>query len=138
MDNIFQIKKNDLPWDENFQYSILDICNICGTDWEVGTPPDRMEKGMRELNIPYIEHMGGSKPYELLQRVIEDGNFAILRTITKGVPHWIVATRMHFVYPEKYVILDPALGRIDYNQQDLDSIWAPRQYQFFEILTNGN
>lgn len=112
------------------EYTIEDICNLCGTDWEVGTPPDRMEKGMKALNIKYIEFMCSPRPFELLDSVLDRGNVAILRTITHGVPHWIIAESKT---PLLYNILDPWQGKIHYHKLDLNKIWSLRDYQFFEI-----
>ena len=73
--------------------------------------------------------------FDLLKQVIENEHVPILRTITRGVPHWIIVKGFNFVYPDKYTILDPWLGEIEYTEKELDDIWKPRQYQFFE-LTN--
>jgi hypothetical protein len=72
--------------DSNFP-TIDEIAIICGTDWFVGTPPDRMKKGMEALKMVYTEHIGSRYPFLLLNSVINDGNIAIIRTISTGVPH---------------------------------------------------
>jgi hypothetical protein len=33
------------------------LINIFETDWNVGTPPERMEKGLKKLNIDYTLKM---------------------------------------------------------------------------------
>lgn len=122
-DNIF----NDTI---EMKYNISDIEHFCGTDWIVGTPPDRMENGMRNLGINYIEYMSSPSPFELLRSVIDNKNIPLLRTITKGVPHWIIVES----YDENvFNVLDPWLGEIKYSIAQLDSIWKVRDYQFFEI-----
>ena len=50
--------------------TIQSICEMCGTDWVVGTPPDRMVKGMDALKIKYVEYIHSPRPYELLKNVI--------------------------------------------------------------------
>src|ERR1035437_1782835 len=122
---------NDLPFIVPVKHTIKDISEMCGTDWEVGTPPEKMVKGMKALNLNYVEYMCSPRPYELLRQVIADGNIPILRTITKGVPHWIVIDSCS---PMLYNVLDPWLGKVQYYQPELDEIWKVRQYQFFEIL----
>lgn len=129
-------RKNDLPFDTELTFTIQDICDMCGTDWIVGTPPDRMEKGLNALKIKYVEYIS-PRPYDLLDRVIQDGNAGLLRTITKGVPHWIIAYRS-VNEKNSFSILDPWLGKIEYTIKQLDEIWKPRDYQFFEIILNGN
>ena len=112
------------------KYDISDIAHFCGTDWIVGTPPDRMENGMCTLGINYVEYMSSPSPFELLRTVIDNKNIPLLRTITKGVPHWIIVDS----YDEEYFyIKDPWLGEIRYAEKDLHSIWSVRDYQFFEI-----
>ena len=37
--------------------SIEEICKMCGTDSITGTPPERMRKGLNQLDIQYVEHM---------------------------------------------------------------------------------
>lgn len=133
----FENGKNDLPFDTVIPYTIKDICNMCGTDWIVGTPPDRMEKGMKALNFKYVEHMCSPRPYELLRKVIDDEHIPILRTITKGVPHWIIITGTNFVYEDIFNVLDPWQGKIEYTEKELDKIWKVRQYQFFEVIKQG-
>lgn len=116
------------------------ISNMCGTDWEVGTPPDRMEIGMNTLNLKYVEYLKSPRPYELLKKVIDDNNIPVLRTITKGVPHWIIINGYFLVYEDNqksilvFNVLDPWLGSITYTEFDLERIWKQREYQFFEVI----
>jgi hypothetical protein len=68
--------------DSNFP-TIDEIAIICGTDWFGGTPPDRNVR----YSIKTNEHIGSRYPFLLLNSVINDGNIAIIRTISTGVPH---------------------------------------------------
>lgn len=130
---------NDLPFSIQSKYSIEDIAEMCGTDWVVGTPPDKMEKGLKALNLNYIEYQSSPRPYDLIFDVIRSENVAIIRTITRGIPHWIIVNEATMLIKEdKYEfttfdVLDPWLGEIKYTKQELDDIWSPRKYQFFEI-----
>lgn len=129
--------QNDLPFIVDTKTTIQDIEHLCGTDWIVGTPPDRMEKGMNALQMKYVEYVNQSRPYDLLKLAIDAGNIPILRTITKGVPHWIIVPS--YLVDEKngeilYHILDPWQGEIKYSERQLDEVWKQRQYQFFEII----
>lgn len=128
-------KPNDLPFEIDIKYTIEEIAETCETDWTVGTPPDRMIKGFEAYNLKYVEYVHSPNPYELLKEVIHSNNIPIVRTITQGVPHWIIVNGFD---DEKYDILDPWLGEIQYTQEQLDNIWSLRQYQFFEIITNEN
>ena len=124
---------NDLPFDVENNVLIDDISNMCGTDWKVGTPPDRMEKGMKSLGIEYIEYQSSPRPYELLRQVIDSGNIPIVRTITNGIPHWIIVKRYNFIHNDRFEILCPSQGEIRYDEKELDMVWKPRNYQFFEV-----
>jgi ABC-type bacteriocin/lantibiotic exporter with double-glycine peptidase domain len=128
-------KPNDLPFDVYISKPIQEIAEVCGTDWVVGTPPERMIKGFENYEIKYVEYVHSPKPYDLLKKVIDSDNIPIVRTITQGVPHWIIVNGYD---DKKYNILDPWLGQIEYTQEQLDLIWSPRQYQFFEIITDEN
>ena len=113
--------------------SIEDICKTCGTDYIVGTPPDKMKVGLDELGIKHVEHIGDEKPFDSLRTVIDNGNVGIIRTITKGVPHWIVIRG----YDEHtFFVNDPWLGPLKYSDKQLNSIWKVRDYFFFEILVD--
>jgi hypothetical protein len=128
-------KPNDLPFDVYISKPIEEIAEACGTDWVVGTPPERMVKGFEEYEMKYIEYIHSPDPYNLLKHVIDSENIPIVRTITQDVPHWII---INGYYNEKYNILDPWLGQIEYTQEQLDLIWSKRQYQFFEIVIDDN
>lgn len=110
---------------------IDEISEICGTDWVVGTPPERMDKGMKLLKLKFVEYLGSPRPYDLLHNVIKSDNYPILRTITKGVPHWIIVQDYN---DDGYEVLDPWLGEIFYSKSELDDIWSPRLYQFYEVM----
>lgn len=124
---------NDLPFDVEITDTVESIAEACSTDWIVGTPPERMIKGMDSLKMKYVEYIHPKRPFDLLKQVIDTGNIPIIRTITQGVPHWIIANGYN---GDVFDILDPWLGPIRYSTQQLNHIWMPRDYQFFEILVN--
>jgi GNAT superfamily N-acetyltransferase len=110
---------------------IDNICKTCGTDWVVGTPPDKMRIGLNDLKISYIEHVKEIEPYQSLKNTIDKGNVAIVRTITHGVPHWIVIVG----YNENvFDVHDPWLGEIKYDETELEDIWKIRDFFYFEII----
>ena len=132
---------DELPFPVPVKTTIQDIEYLCGTDWEVGTPPDRMEIGMKALHMKYVEYGNISRPYDLLRLAIDSGNIPILRTITKGVPHWIIVNSYLVDSNDKpktgsiiYNVLDPWQGEIQYSERQLSEVWKQRQYQFFEII----
>ena len=112
--------------------SIDDICIECGTDWVVGTPPDKMRIGLDYMGINYKEHIKEINPFQSLKNTIDKGNVAIVRTITKGVPHWIV---IYDYVEDTFIVNDPWLGQIKYDEDQLSDIWKIRDFFYFEILT---
>lgn len=112
--------------------SIEEICKMCGTDWVVGTPPEFMRKGLNQLQIPYIEHQLEIEPFQSLKNTIDKGNVAIVRTVTQGVPHWIVIDDYD---GDTFSVNDPWLGQIEYDEYELEEIWAIRDFFYFEILS---
>lgn len=112
--------------------SIDEICEMCGTDWVVGTPPERMKIGLDELGINHIEHINEIEPYQSIKNVVDKGNVAIVRTITQGVPHWIV---IHDYNGDTFTVNDPWLGPKTYTEKELDEIWRVRNHFFYEIIT---
>lgn len=110
---------------------IDDICKTCGTDWVVGTPPEKMKIGLNHLGIKFIEHSNEIEPYQSIRNVIDKGNVAIVRTITKETPHWIVIDNYD---NDTFNVNDPWLGQIKYNEKELGDIWRVRDYFFYEII----
>lgn len=112
--------------------SILEICDFCNTDWIVGTPPDRMELGLNALKMLYIIHKEEEDPFKSLQISIHNESIPVLRTLTNGVPHWIIVNG-YDSETEIYQIQDPWLGQIHYSKEKLNDIWVVRDYFYFEI-----
>ena len=113
---------------------IDEICELCGTDWVVGTPPEKMEKGLEELNISYKIHLNEMEPFQSIKNTIDKDNIAIVRTITKEIPHWIVIKDYD---EDNFYVNDPWLGEIVYTEEQLNSIWKTRDYFYFEILSKN-
>lgn len=117
--------------------TVDEICKHCGTDNIIGTPPERMKRGLDKLGIDYIEHVGEEDPFQSLRNVIDNDSLCIVRTFTHGVPHWIVIHSYDQDNPSTFNVNDPWLGPITYDEDELDKIWKGRDYYFFEI-TNAN
>ena len=110
---------------------INEIEKMCETDNITGTPPERMIKGLDKLNVPYKIHYKTEKPFENLRAILDKGNVCIIRTLTYGIPHWIVA----YDYTDKgYKINDPSFGVLLLNEETLNERWEPREYYCFEVM----
>ena len=114
--------------------SISKLCKDCGTDTIVGTPPEKMKNGLDNLNLQYKQHINESDPYTSLQSILKLNHIAIVRTITQDAPHWIVIYKFN---GSQYYVNDPWLGKITYTQTELDAIWKPRDYFYFEIIASS-
>lgn len=114
---------------------IDDICLMCETDDIIGTTPHRMILGLDQLNIKYNKKNG----FEELHVALDNGNPCILRTFTQQIPHWVVVigyeNKKHNYYGYNYIVNDPWLGQLVYNENELNNIWKDRDYYFFEILS---
>ena len=115
--------------------NIQSICSTCGTDSTVGTPPDKMIVGLDKFGFNYKIHMDDQNPYDELRTILDQNSIAILRTITHGVPHWIIVKGHN---DNEFQIFDPWLGIISYDEDQLSSIWKVRNHFFFEIKGINN
>ena len=108
--------------------SIEELIDLCSTDWTVGTPPEKMEYAFNATNISYNIKSG----FQSLKSAVVNQKPCIVRTITDEIPHWIIV----YGYYEKedfWLVNDPAAGKIEYTTDELDRIWKPRDYFYFEI-----
>ena len=111
-------------------YSIMEICDLCGTDSITGTPPARLEKGMNALGMHYTHHINSDKPFQHLKTILDNGNLPTLRTFTHGIPHWIIISGYE---NDKYYANDPWQGEMTYSEEELTNIWIGRHYEFYEV-----
>lgn len=121
------------------RFKISDICRACGTDWVVGTPPERMVKGLNYMGIKYIEHINEEDPYQSLRDSIDKGHPCVVRANVGGTPHWIIVVDYK---GDKLLVNDPWLGRLVYTIDEFDEIWLSgrqkiREYFYYEI-TGGD
>lgn len=111
-------------------YTIMEICDLCGTDSITGTPPERLEKGMNALGMHYTHHINSNEPFQHLKSIIDNGNLPMLRTFTHGIPHWIIINGYE---NNKYHANDPWQGEITYSEEELTTIWIGRHFEFYEV-----
>jgi len=117
----------------NGDISIEDIKIIVGTNNIKGTTLEDMIVGLNHLNIRYeVPILNNEKEaISYLNRALNDDSPVILRTLTKGIKHWVIATEFDGEY---YEVKDPWLGEIKYNKKQLIKIWEPRGFDSLKIL----
>lgn len=118
------------------EHTIMEIAELCTTDWVVGTPPDKMKLGMDSIGLSYKHHITTNNPFTHLKQVLEKQNIPIIRTITDGIPHWIIVNG----YSNKNIwsVKCPFKGDLIYDTEELDLVWGLRNYEFFEIINDEN
>lgn len=112
---------------------IDEIIDLCGCNTKTGTVDTGIKNALDSLGIPnernpYIGDLEMSMDY--LNELLNDGNMFVMRTLTKGVKHWIV------VYGKirgKYLVADPWLGKITYDRNQVLEIWRPRDFDGFMV-----
>ncbi len=108
--------------------SIEELIELSSTDWTIGTPPERMEYAFNALNISYKIKSG----FQSLKSAVAYRKPCIVRTITDEIPHWIIVYG-YYKKEDFWFINDPASGKIEYNSDELERIWKPRDFFYFEI-----
>lgn len=77
-----------------------------GTDNKTGTPPSRLRHALESLGVEHTH--GYYDGVENLKQYLDGSQGrVILRTVTHGIPHWVIADR---VQDGNVVLLDPWLG----------------------------
>ena len=115
--------------------SINLIRHLAETDYIKGTTLEDMLTVLKTCKINHESPVLFSKIDALsyLNVSLENNNPIILRTLTKGIKHWIVITDFDGT---KYSVNDPWFGQIEYTQQEILDIWRPRNFNCISILNN--
>lgn len=123
-------------YDKGRFLSIKQLSNYGEVDHKTGSTLDKMMLMMNIVDIIYRSPKKENKNMNyMINEVLNRGNFAIVRTLTQGQKHWILA----YAHKDGIIsIMDPAQGNITYNLEQFESVWAPRNYDFFEIVHADN
>jgi predicted double-glycine peptidase len=113
--------------------TIEDLKKIVGTNDIKGTTLDDMVVGLKHLNISYdIPNLGDEREaIEYLNNSLNNDEPIILRTLTKGIKHWVIVSGFD---GQKYYVKDPWLGEITYNKKQIIKIWEPRGFDCLKII----
>ena len=121
--------------------SLDTLTDVMEVDTDFGTTDIRMKKGLVYCKINHKQIKTNSEgALNLLKNYIKNDRKILLRTLTQGVKHWIV------IYDFKdnlFLVADPWLGKIKYNDKEIYNIWKPRNFDgfivygdFFENIEN--
>jgi GNAT superfamily N-acetyltransferase len=108
---------------------------VSGTDDVLGCTDVGMSKMLDHLGIKYdrIVDETEQNSFDKLDQHLKNDK-VILRTLTKGVKHWIV---VYDKIGNVYKCSDPWLGLISYDKDHINYIWAPRKYDAFLVTTDN-
>lgn len=112
---------------------IDEIIDLCGCNTRTGTVDTGIKNALDSLGItneqnPHRDDAESAMGY--LNALLENGDLFIMRTLTKGVKHWII------VYGKKgdrFLVADPWLGKIAYDENQIIGIWEPRNFDGFLV-----
>ncbi len=109
-----------------------EIENLCGCNTTTGTIDTGIKNALEKLGIRHIQNTETAPKTAILflNNALIDGNVFIMRTLTKGIKHWIVVYKFD---GEKYYIADPWLGKIQYTPNEILKIWEPRNFDGFLV-----
>lgn len=115
-------------------YSHIDeIIELCGCNTKTGTIDTGIKNALDSLGVKNQQnlfHKDDSSAMDFLDSLLGDGDIFIMRTLTRGIKHWII------VYGKRgneYLIADPWLGKITYGAPEILQIWSPREFDGFVV-----
>lgn len=110
-----------------------EIENLCGCNTTTGTVDTGIKNALEKLNIRHHQNTEkeAKAAFEVLNSSLVDGNVFIMRTLTRGIKHWIVVYKFDGT---QYYIADPWLGKIQYTPHEILKIWRPREFDGFTVF----
>ena len=121
---------------ENEKSSIDSLEEIMNCDSTTGTTDVGIKLGLDALGIKNERNPClGEKltSFITLNQTLKDGNIFVMRTLTRGVKHWILVIGMTKRKDIEYQVFDPWLGKITYSINEINRIWQPRDYDGFIV-----
>lgn len=112
---------------------IEEIIELCGCNTTTGTVDSGIKNaldslGMRNERNPHLGDLEASMEY--LNALLDRNEIFVMRTLTKGIKHWIV---VHGRKGDAYLVADPWLGKIKYGEDQIVDIWQPRDFDGFRV-----
>jgi ABC-type bacteriocin/lantibiotic exporter with double-glycine peptidase domain len=121
-----------LKFPENITMDYIE--EISGLNEVVGCTDVNMAQALKYLNLNNKRIV--NKPLEtsmdLLTESLLNEKKIILRTLTKGIKHWIIVYK-YLPESKEFYCSDPWLGKLSYTTEELIGIWKPRNFDCFII-----
>lgn len=111
-----------------------EIEQLCNCNTTTGTIDTGIKNALDTLGINNKQNTENKTPesaIQFLNNSIQNGNVFIMRTLTKGIKHWIVIYKFDGT---NYFVADPWLGKIKYSPEQIIKIWQPRDFDGFVII----
>lgn len=123
-----------LDWISYPDVSVDYLERISKTDSIVGCTDQSMALMLSTLGVKNQRYVGNKiASFDALRHAVDTGRKVIVRTLTKGIKHWIV---VYGKAGNKFKIADPWLGLIEYTEAGLEAVWSPRDWDCFVVLSD--
>lgn len=109
------------------------IIDLCGCNTKTGTVDSGIRNALDSLGIPNERNphrTDEESAMDYLDALLENGDMFIMRTLTRGVKHWII---VYAKTNQRYLVADPWLGKISYGRDQILEIWKPRDFDGFLV-----
>lgn len=118
----------------NVDYSHIDeLIELCGCNTRTGTIDTGIKNALDSLGVrnkQNLLHKDDESAMDFLDSLLENGDIFIMRTLTRGIKHWII---VYGKRGKEYLIADPWLGKITYTRPEILEIWSPRNFDGFLV-----
>ena len=111
--------------------SIPGVAAMCGTNTRTGTTHEGVAVALAGLGLDGRRVTGRSAFREAFGAAMTAGDPVLLRTLTMGYKHWVLAT--HSLPGGRIRILDPGLGDVTRSAAEVEALVAPRDHEIWPI-----
>lgn len=121
-------------------HTVYSLASICETNSSTGTIHTGIERALNHFNIVNERNITNNiiTSINKLNDMLDYGSIFIMRTLINNYKHWII------VYGKSngmngqmlYHIADPAVGCYDLTDDQIVSIWQPREFDGFFVKTD--
>lgn len=110
---------------------VLGVAAMCGTNETVGTIPEGVRPTLAGLGVHAVRTTGREAFEAALAESDALGRPLLLRTMTLGVKHWVVATGER--EGDLRRVLDPWLGDLRLRADEIEALVSPREHETWTV-----